>query len=126
MFITIQFPLFDNRFLTNDPTRNKKPDWLELDNKASIRYFGQIIDRDNEYYGPWDDEKKYIRARRVFNLCGVKKGHYYTELYNTNAQSRIVFRRFQSDGKCMAKFEIGFNDSFEEIHRVDDGSMMSS
>src|SRR3954469_15616747 len=118
MFITLQFPLFDRRYLLADTNRTEKPAWPTPMERDRIRYFGEIISRnkDNkkEYKGPWDDEKKYCNIRSVIDLCGTSQQHYYKQLHQSAFHSRIVFRRFQSDGKCLAKFEIGFNDEFEK------------
>ena len=113
MFLTLQFPLFDYRYIKTDPNRIARPNWPEPAKHDRIRYFGEIFDRKTPYLGPWDDEKKYCNARSVLNLCGLKDQNYYKLLFNDAANSRILFRRFQSDGKCMAKFEIGLNDEFE-------------
>ncbi|MEO6916193.1 MAG: hypothetical protein ABI151_11515, partial [Chitinophagaceae bacterium] len=90
MFITLQYPLFDNRLLTNDLTRSLQPDWQEPHAKSQVRYFGEIMTRDHQYLGPWDDEKMYCRSNSVINICGVHENHYYTILHNTPAQSRIL------------------------------------
>lgn len=113
MFITLQFPLFDYRFVKADPYRADRPSWPEPNDKERIRYFGRIFGRHTPYKGPWDDEKKYCDAHNVINLCGLGEEHFYKQLLSSPAQSRVLFRRFQSDGKCMAKFELGINDSLE-------------
>src|SRR3954470_24659689 len=117
MFITLQFPLFDRRYLLADVSRTEKPEWPTPMERDRIRYFGEVISRNKdskkEYKGPWDDEKKYCNVRSVIDLCGTGKQHFYKQLHQSAFHSRIVFRRFQSDGKCLAKFEIGFNDELE-------------
>lgn len=113
MFITLQFPLFDYRYIKVHSTRTERPNWPQPATTDRIRYFGAILDRNKPYLGPWDDEKKYCNAHSVINLCGMGDDHFYKKLFSSPAQSRILFRRFQSDGKCMAKFEIGLNDNFE-------------
>lgn len=117
MFITIQFPLFDYRYIKANPNRTEKPNWSNAGgtNNKRVRYFGEIFDRNTPYLGPWDDEKKYCNAKSVINPCGMGDEHFYKSLYNSPSQSRILFRRFQSDGKCMAKFEVGVNDNFEKL-----------
>jgi len=114
MFITLQFPLFDNRHIFADPNRTIKPEWPTPDQNDRVRYFGEIIDRKKKYLGPWDDEKKYCTAHSVINLCGTGKENFYKSLHESPAQSRVIFRRFQSDGKCLSKFDIGFSDDFEK------------
>ncbi|MGN6298521.1 MAG: toll/interleukin-1 receptor domain-containing protein [Ginsengibacter sp.] len=115
MFITIQFPLFDYRYMKADPRRTEKPNWSDAGRNGNnrVRYFGEIFDRKTPYLGPWDDEKKYCNAKSVINLCGLGEKEFYKSLYTSPSKSRILFRRFQSDGKCLAKFEVGLNDSFE-------------
>lgn len=117
MFITIQFPLFDYRYIKANPNRTEKPNWSNAGGSGNnrVRYFGEIFDRNTPYLGPWDDEKKYCNAKSVINLCGLGDEHFYKSLYTTPPNSRILFRRFQSDGKCMAKFEVGINDNFEKL-----------
>ncbi|HRQ51109.1 MAG TPA: hypothetical protein PLR74_11270, partial [Agriterribacter sp.] len=110
MFITLQFPLFDYRFFKADPNKTERPKWPEPGSNARVRYFGEILGRNKQYLGPWDDEKKYCNAASVLNFCGLKDGHFYKSLYSDPYHARILFRRFQSDGRCMAKFEVGFND----------------
>jgi TIR domain-containing protein len=114
MFLTIQFPLLDFRFLQVAMGRTERPKWPDPNQKEIARYFGQIIDRGVRYYGPWDDEKRYSNARGVINLCGRGPQHFFTLLHESGSQSRILFRRFQSDGKLFAKFDIGINDEFEQ------------
>lgn len=113
MLITLQFPLFDNRYIVADTNRTERPEWPTPQQRDRVRYFGEIIDRKQKYLGPWDDEKKYCTAHSVINLCGTGNNHFFRNMYSAPFQSRILFRRFQSDGKCLSKFEIGFNDSFE-------------
>ncbi len=113
MFITLQFPLFDYRYIKAQPNRTDRPNWPEPGDNDRIRYFGEIFGRNKPYLGPWDDEKKYCNARSVINLCGMGEEHFYKKFFDSPAKTRILFRRFQSDGKCMAKFEIGLNDDFE-------------
>jgi|GEM_PF-5987297 len=117
MFITIQFPLFDYRYMKANPNRTEKPNWSDAGRNGNnrVRYFGEIFDRKTPYLGPWDDEKKYCNAKSVINLCGMGDEHFYKSLFSSPARSRILFRRFQSDGKCMAKFEVGVNDNFEYL-----------
>lgn len=117
MFITLQFPLFDYRYVKADPNRTEKPNWSDAgrNGNSRVRYFGEIFDRKTPYLGPWDDEKKYCNAKSVINLCGMGDEHFYKSLFSSPPQSRILFRRFQSDGKCMAKFEVGINDNFEHL-----------
>jgi hypothetical protein len=80
MFITIQFPLFDYRYMKADPRRTEKLNWSDAGRNGNnrVRYFGEIFDRKTPYLGPWDDEKKYCNARSVINLCGLgdKVGKY--------------------------------------------------
>ncbi len=114
MFITLQFPLFDYRYIQANPNRTERPNWPEPGGNDRLRYFGEIFNRTKPYLGPWDDEKKYCNARSVINLCGMGDDHFYKMFFKSPAQTRILFRRFQSDGKCMAKFEIGLNDDFEK------------
>jgi hypothetical protein len=118
MFITIQYPLFDYRYIKDIPNRDERPNWPEPDKDDYVRYVGEIFDRNKPYLGPWDDEKKYCNAYSVINLCGMGEEHYYKMLFSSQSKSRILFRRFQTDGKCMAKFELGFNDNFEQVHRA--------
>ncbi|HRP57785.1 toll/interleukin-1 receptor domain-containing protein [Agriterribacter sp.] len=110
MFITLQFPLFDYRFFKTDPNKTERPKWPEPGNNARVRYFGEILGRNKKYLGPWDDEKKYCNAAGVLNFCGLKEEHFFKSLYSNPYHARILFRRFQSDGRCMAKFEVGFSD----------------
>ncbi len=114
MFLTLQFPLLDYRYLKVEPNRIERPNWPEPGDDERLRYFGEIFSRNNPYLGPWDDEKKYCNARSVINFCGMEENHFFKNLHDGPSASRILFRRFQSDGKCMGKFEVGFNDSFED------------
>lgn len=113
MFLTLQFPLFDYRFFESAPQRPERPKWPEPGPKERIRYFGEVIDRNTRYIGPWDDEKKYCTAVKVINFCGTGTDHFYKSLYSKPDVARILFRRFQSDGRCLSKFEIGINDQLE-------------
>lgn len=121
MFITFQFPLFDNRYFLTDVNRTLRPEWPTPQQHDRVRYFGEVIGRGQQYLGPWDDEKKYCNAHSVINLCGTESNHFFRNLHGASFQSRILFRRFQSDGKCLSKFEIGFNDEFENT--LDEASL---
>ena len=113
MFITIQFPFVDYRYLQDNPVKLDKPRWPDPDpGKGNMIYFGRIFNRSVPYKGPWDDQKRYCNAKGVMNFCGMGDDHFYKSLM-TKWDARILFRRFQSDGKFMAKFEIGFYDDFE-------------
>lgn len=113
MFITLQFPIIDYRFLQFDFIRTKRPNWPNAEKNDYVRYIGHIFDRRPPYLGPYDGEKKYCSASHVINLCGTGKEHFFKSLHHSTSRSRILFRRFQSDGNCLAKFEIGFDDEFE-------------
>ena len=113
MFLTIQFPLFDKRYLLADSNRAEKPNWPKPEQHEKVRYFGEILERTKKYEGPWDDEKRYCDARSVLNFCGTGAEHFFRHLQQSVFDARITFRRFQSDGKCLSKFEVGFNDRFE-------------
>lgn len=126
MFITLQFPLVDFRLLKANPDVVKKPSWPEPEDDDRMRYFGQVISRRKTYFGPWDDEKKYCDARNVINFCGLGKQNFFSALHQSESQSRILFRRFQSTGKFLSKFEVGFNDYsenyFKDLSRLEDRS----
>ena len=114
MFLTLQFPFVDYRYLQNKPSKLEKPNWPDPDpDIEKILYFGRIFNRNIPYKGPWDGEKLYCNVKSVFNFCGNENYNFYKSLKEPFS-SRILFRRFQSDGKFMAKFEIGFYDNFEE------------
>lgn len=115
MFLTLQIPLFDYRFFESAPQRTERPKWPEPGPKERIRYFGEVVDRNARYVGPWDDEKKYCNAAGVINFCGTEARHFYKAFYAKPNNARILFRRFQSDGRCLSKFEIGINDQLETI-----------
>jgi TIR domain len=115
MFLTIQFPLLDYRLLQSNPNRTERPNWPTPKETEIARYFGRVFGKgDINYYGPWDDEKRYCRAKGVINLCGRGENSYYHSLHESDCRSRIQFRRFQSDGRFFAKYDIGFTDQFEE------------
>lgn len=115
MFLTLQIPLFDYRFFESAPQRTERPKWPEPGPKERIRYFGEVVDRNTRYVGPWDDEKKYCNAATVINFCGTGASHFYKSFYSRPNNARILFRRFQSDGRCLSKFEIGINDRLETL-----------
>lgn len=115
MFLTLQIPLFDYRFFESAPQRTERPKWPEPGPKERIRYFGEVVDRNTRYVGPWDDEKKYCNAATVINFCGTGANHFYKSFYSKPNNARILFRRFQSDGRCLSKFEIGINDHLENL-----------
>jgi len=115
MFLTLQIPLFDYRFFESAPQRAERPKWPEPGPKERIRYFGEVVDRNTRYVGPWDDEKKYCNAAGVINFCGTEAHQFYKAFYAQPNSARILFRRFQSDGRCLSKFEIGINDRLETL-----------
>jgi hypothetical protein len=124
MFITLQFPLFDRRYFEVNDNRDNKPDWSDPQQRDSVRYFGEIISRNKNYSGPLDGEKNYCVADKVINLCGTANEHFYKSMHQSAFASRIIFRRFRSDGRCLSKFEIAFNDDFEST--VDDASLQKT
>jgi len=114
MFLTIQFPLLDYRLLQSSPNRTEKPNWPKPEKSEIARYFGRVFEKsDTGFYGPWDDENKYCRAKGVINLCGLGENSFYQSLHESDCRSRVQFRRFQSDGRFFAKYDIGFTDNFE-------------
>ncbi|PTQ92610.1 TIR domain-containing protein [Nitrosomonas nitrosa] len=114
MFITVQYPILDYRFFQSSPARTERPKWPEPSAKEVVRYFGPVMSRNAIVYGPWDSEQKYCDVHGVLNLCGMGESHFFHLLHQSPYQSRILFRRFQSDGRFSVKFDIGFNDRFEE------------
>ena len=100
MFITIQFPLLDYRLLESNPNRTERPKWPTPKETEIARYFGRVFEKgDTGFFGPWDDEKRYCRAKGVINLCGKGENNFYKSLHESDCKSRIPFRRFQSDGR---------------------------
>lgn len=114
MFITVQYPILDYRFFQSNPARTERPKWPEPSAKDIVRYFGPVMSSKTIAYGPWDSEQKYCNAHGVLNLCGKGNVHFFHLLHQSPYQSRVIFRRFQSDGRFLVKFDIGFNDHFEE------------
>lgn len=114
MFLTIQFPILDHRFYKPNSIRIKIPDWSKPKSSDIVRYFGPVMEKKAVMYGPWDSDMQYCYARGVFNLCGTGDSHFYKLLHESTTASRVVFRRFQSDGRFFAKFDIGFDDQLEE------------
>lgn len=113
MFLTIQFPIVDYRDLEDFSSKALKPRWPNPDvANGKMRYFGKINARTHPIFGPWDGEQRYCNAKSVFNFCGLDDHHYFNSL-KEKWNSGILFRRFQSDGKFLAKFEVGFKDGYE-------------
>lgn len=113
MFITIQIPLVDYRDLQDTSTKNKLPKWPDPDSEQdSMLYFGKIFNKDDKYKGPWDGEKRYCDVSSVINFCGMGDNDFHKSL-QLEWKTSILFRRFQSDGRFLAKFELGFVDNFE-------------
>jgi hypothetical protein len=103
----------DYRCLQETSTKLDLPEWPDPDPEGdNILYFGKIFNRNSKYSGPWDGEKRYCNVKSVINFCGLGADNFYSSL-SIPWSSRILFRRFQSDGKFLAKFEIGFYDDFE-------------
>ena len=121
MFITVQIPLVDYRSLQDVPTKLDLPDWPDPDpEEDKMLYFGKIFNSSSQYIGPWDGEKRYCDVSSVINFCGLQKTN-FRNLLQVPWGSKIVFRRFQSDGKFLAKFELGFYDGFEEGLKLEIG-----
>ncbi|MEO8416927.1 MAG: hypothetical protein ABI472_24905 [Ginsengibacter sp.] len=113
MFITIQIPLVDYRSLQDNPAKLKFPEWPDPDSEEdNMLYFGKIFNKDDKYKGPWDGEKRYCDVSSVVNFCGMEDIHFHKSL-QLEWSAKILFRRFQSDGRFLAKFEFGFFDNFE-------------
>ena len=121
MFITIQFSLLDYRLIQENSNRFDRPKWPEPKEKEIVRYFGQVLGRDDKVTGPWDGDKRYCDARGVINLCGTGEEHFFKQLHESAIGSRVLFRRFQSDGRFFAKYDIGFDDSFEQTIETGNG-----
>ena len=113
MFITIQIPLVDYRALQDTLTKLDFPEWPNPDpEEANMLYFGKIFNKDDRYQGPWDGEKRYCDVSSVINFCGMQDVHFRKSIQE-EWNASILFRRFQSDGRFLAKFELGFFDEFE-------------
>jgi nucleoside 2-deoxyribosyltransferase len=112
MFLTFQFPFFDHRNLQVEPNRVERPIWPNPGINDYLRYFGAILKDNPNYIGPWDGNELFCNANSVINLYGLGQNNFYKSLKQTT-QSKAIFRRFQSDGYFMGKFEIGFSDFFE-------------
>jgi hypothetical protein len=119
MFITIQIPLVDYRALWDTRTKLDFPDWPNPDpEEANMLYFGKIFNKDDRYQGPWDGEKRYCDVSSVINFCGMQDVHFHKSIQE-KWKTSILFRRFQSDGRFLAKFELGFFDEFESTLNPD-------
>ncbi len=116
MLITLQFPLFDARYLRLELIRIERPDWTGPAPKDRVRYMGEIIESNGTYRGPWDGEKKYCSAHKVIDFCGNGDNHFFTQFYK---QSKILYRRVQSDGDSLVQFQIGFYDNVDEQNQPD-------
>ena len=124
MFITLQFPLFDRRYFEANDNRDDKPDWSNPQQRDSVRYFGEIIGRNQNYSGPLDGEKNFCVANSVINFCGTANDHFHKSMHQNAFASRIIFRKFRSDGRYFSKFEIAFNDEFENT--VDNAALQQN
>ena len=92
MFVTLQLPLFDSRYLNPKPNRFEKPSWNDANIQGHIRYFGQILENEDEFLGPWDGEKKYCNAKNVFGFRDSGTENFHKKLYLPEFTSRIFFR----------------------------------
>lgn len=110
MLITFQFPIFDKRYLHEGIKMLDNPRWDVNGGSEHVRYIGSILDKNDEYNGPWENEKKIANARSVFSFCGNGKNHYSPE---QTLSTRILYRNAQSDGKCLVYFQIGFYNSID-------------
>lgn len=122
MFLTIQFPFFDHRKLQVEPNVVERPVWPNPGIKEYLRYFGTILKDNPKYIGPWDGNEPYCNANSVINLYGLGPNNFYNSL-KEKVNSKAIFRRFQSDGNFMGKFEIGFSDNFGEENDFNSGNL---
>ena len=125
MYITIQYPLFDTRLLSADPNRTDRPDLGNPQDKDVLRYIGQVINarpavpigtnkkKIKKYYGSWDGAHKYFDASSILVLAGKGQDNYLQKLRNAGFGAKLLFRRFYSDSRFLARFEIAWTDNIE-------------
>ncbi len=131
MYITIQYPLFDGRLLSGNPNRIDRPNLLDPQSRDILRYIGEVIDpyapkttgennsqkigqkNYKRYRGTWDSDKKYFDASSVLVLAGLEKRNYLQKLRNTAFKTKLLFRRFQTDARFLARFEMAWTDEIE-------------
>jgi hypothetical protein len=119
MFTTIQFPFIDLRglFMDNNISLYNRH-WERPEGKTIMPFTGPIFRR-VQYRGPWDGEEIYCQAKNTFNFCGLQTDNFYPSL-KQKWKAEILFRRFQTDGYFLVKYDVGFYDNFEE-HALKDG-----
>ncbi len=109
MFLGVQIPLSDaRRFLSSDTRRLPKPVWLNpKHNREFIRGFGAMRPRLRGGIRGLDFEANYCDAAHPVRFA-LPLASQPLKTTMTAAVPVCVFRRFLSDGKNVARFEMGF------------------
>ena len=106
MFLVIQFPIADLRVHAPGTARLRAPAWPDPEIGVEfMRAVGEVKERIGGGLNNWMTEDTFCTAQRAIRL------HEFKGVLTTDAitwLARCGFRRFYSNGRALAKFEIGF------------------
>ncbi len=113
MFIEFQHPIIDVRCLVEENFKIPVPNWPIPEDKKMLKGIGITKRRQNGGSIYWSGEQKYCQAEKAIRFQNLDK---YKIRFKNNAilSTECEFRRINSDGNFLVKYEIGFSNSFEK------------
>jgi hypothetical protein len=113
MLLVFQHPVIDFRPLVDDNYRLPMPDWPVPEDENMMRYIGITKRRLKGGTTSWSGEHKFCTARKAIQHIDLEK-HRIKFNDNTFLKTAGAFRRINSNGNFLVKFEIGVSNDFEE------------
>ena len=114
MLLVFQHPIIDFRDLIGDNYRLFVPKWPTPENEKMIKHTGNINNRLQGGTTNWSGEHKFCKANNAIQYIELEKQKIRfsdNSFLNTNG----IFRRVNSNGNFLVKYEIGISNRFEEF-----------
>ncbi|MCE1189748.1 MAG: hypothetical protein LWX56_11485 [Ignavibacteria bacterium] len=119
LLFVLEFPITDFRCILHSPYKLQRPFWPVPAAGDMQKSIGSIDRRKKGGVRSWGGEAIHSSARQAVHYPELSK--FFIE---TGSRHRLItegaFRRFYSDGKFFAKYELGLSNNFENIlHDID-------
>lgn len=120
MFLVFQHPIIDFRYLIENNYKLPLPNWPNPDNQNMMKCVGITQTRLRGGTTYWSGEHKFCTARKAIQYIDLDK-HRIKFSDNSFLTTQSVFRRLNSNGNFLVKYEIGLFSRFEEFLNVISG-----
>lgn len=114
MFIVFQHPIIDFRNLIENNCKLSLPNWPNPEDENMIKHIGVTRSRLKGGIANWSGEHKYCTTNKAIQYLDLEK-HKIQFGDNAFLTTNGVFRRLNSNGNFLVKYETGISNRFEEF-----------